>query len=92
MFFYDDSWVGIEPYGIHFKDFGFDGIIKCVFHGYEARLCSGVDVKIHELRLHPYLFPTGVDGSPSFLEGGNPKKRCTEILAVSKTGNSACSG
>ena len=72
--FYDDSWVGIEPYGIHFKDFGFDGIIKCVFHGYEARLCSGVDVKIHELRLHPYLFPTGVDGSPSFLEGGNPKK------------------
>ncbi len=72
--FYDDSWVGMEPYGAHFTDIGFDGIIKCVFNGYEARLCSGVDTKVHELRLHPYLFPTGVDGSPSFLEGGNPAK------------------
>ena len=24
--FYDDSWVGVEPYGPHFKDFGFDGV------------------------------------------------------------------
>lgn len=71
--FYDDSWVGIEPYGERFGEFGFDGIIKCVFSGYEARLCSGVQTKVHELRLHPYLFPTGVDGSPSFLEGGDPK-------------------
>lgn len=72
--FYDDSWVGIEPYGERFEEFGFDGIIKCVFNGYEARLCSGVRTNVHELRMHPYLFPTGVDGSPSFLEGGNPKK------------------
>lgn len=72
--FYDDSWVGIEPYGKRFGEFGFDGIIKCVFSGYEARLCSGVKANVHELRLHPYLFPTGVDGSPSFLEGGNPKE------------------
>lgn len=71
--FYDDSWVGMEPYGEHFEEFGFDGIIKCVFSGFEARLCSGVKTKVHELRMHPYLFPTGVDGSPSFLEGGNPK-------------------
>ena len=55
--FYDDSWVGIEPYNGRFKEFGFDGLIKCVFSGYEARLCSGVDVPTHELRLHPYLFP-----------------------------------
>ena len=47
-------------------------IIKAVFSGFEARLCGGVNVSTHELRLHPYLFPTGVDGSPSFLEGGNP--------------------
>lgn len=72
--FYDDSWVGIEPYGKRFDEFGFDGIIKCVFSGYEARLCSGVKTDVHELRLHPYLFPTGVDGSPSFLAGGNPKE------------------
>ena len=29
--FYDDSWVGIEPYKEEFKEFGFDGLIKCVF-------------------------------------------------------------
>lgn len=72
--FYDDSWVGLEPYGPWFRKIGFDGIIKCVFSGYEVRLCSGVEADVHEIRLHPYLFPTGVDGSPSFLEGGNPKK------------------
>ncbi len=54
--FYDDSWVGVEPYKPEFKEFGFDGLIKCVFSGYEARLCAGVDVDVHELRLHPYLF------------------------------------
>ncbi len=71
--FYDDSWVGIEPYGPHFAEFGFDGIIKCVFSGFEARLCSGVQgVKTHELRLHPYLFPVGLGGLPTFMEGGNP--------------------
>lgn len=70
--FYDDSWVGIEPYKPEFKEFGFDGLIKCVFSGYEARLCSGVDVETHELRLHPYLFPVGLGGAPTFMEGGNP--------------------
>lgn len=70
--FYDDSWVGVEPYSKRFKEFGFDGIIKCVFSGYEARLCSGVDVPTHELRLHPYLFPVGLGGAPTFMEGGNP--------------------
>ena len=76
--FYDDSWVGIEPYNSRFKEFGFDGIIKCVFSGFEARLCSGVSAKIHELRLHPYLFPTGVNGSPSFSEGGHPEKEAMD--------------
>ncbi len=70
--FYDDSWVGVEPYSKRFKDFGFDGLIKCVFNGYEARLCAGADVETHELRLHPYLFPTGLGGQPTFTEGGNP--------------------
>lgn len=72
--FYDDSWIGLEPYGERFCEFGFDGLIKCVFSGYEARLCAGVDVPIHELRLHPYLFPVGLGGAPTFQEGGNPTK------------------
>lgn len=70
--FYDDSWVGIEPYNERFEEFGFDGLIKCVFSGFEARLCSGVKVDTHEIRLHPYLFPVGLGGAPTFMEGGNP--------------------
>lgn len=70
--FYDDSWVGVEPYLPTFQEFGFDGLIKCVFSGYEARLCSGVEVETHELRLHPYLFPVGLGGLPTFMEGGDP--------------------
>ena len=70
--FYDDSWVGVEPTNDRFQEFGFDGLIKCVFSGYESRLCSSVDVPVHELRLHPYLFPVGLGGAPTFKEGGNP--------------------
>lgn len=70
--FYDDSWVGVEPYNGRFGEFGFDGLIKCVFSGYEARLCAGVEVPAHELRLHPYLFPVGLGGAPTFAEGGDP--------------------
>jgi beta-D-galactosyl-(1->4)-L-rhamnose phosphorylase len=70
--FYDDSWVGVEPYNDRFQEFGFDGLIKCVFSGFEARLCSGVKVDTHEIRLHPYLFPVGLGGAPTFAEGGNP--------------------
>ena len=70
--FYDDSWVGIEPYNGRFQEFGFDGLIKCVFSGFEARLCAGVEVPVHELRLHPYLFPVGLGGAPTFMEGGTP--------------------
>ena len=70
--FYDDSWIGTEPYHPRYKEFGFDGLIKCVFSGYEARLCAGVPVETHELRLHPYLFPVGLGGVPTFKKGGNP--------------------
>lgn len=71
--FYDDSWVGTEPWGENFEKFGFDGLIKCVFNGFECRLCAGVKtVKTHEIRLHPYLFPVGLGGAPTFSEGGNP--------------------
>jgi len=69
--FYDDHWVGVEPYGPRFADFGFDGLIKCVFNAFEVRKCSGAPgVKTHELRLHPYLFPTGLKGEPTFQVGG----------------------
>jgi beta-D-galactosyl-(1->4)-L-rhamnose phosphorylase len=71
--FYDDHWVGTEPCGDRYKDFHFDGLIKCVFNAFEVRLCSGVQgVKTKELRLHPYLFPTGLKGEPTFMEGGDP--------------------
>lgn len=70
--FYDDSWVGMEPYGAYFSDIGFDGVIKCVFSGYECRLCAGVPAPTHELRFHPYLFPVGLGGLPTFAEGGDP--------------------
>ena len=76
--FYDDTWVGMEPYGERFASIGFDGIIKCVFSGYEARLCSGVPAKTHEIRLHPYLFPVGLGGAPTFMEGGNPTRDAAE--------------
>lgn len=76
--FYDDSWVGIEPYNKRFKEFGFDGIIKCVFNGFEVRLCADVPTETHEIRLHPYLFPTGLGGLPTFSEGGNPTKDARE--------------
>lgn len=72
--FYDDSWIGLEPWNGHFHEFGFDGLIKCVFNAFEARLCAGVNVPVHELRLHPYLFPTGLTGEPTFSPGGHPDK------------------
>ena len=72
--FYDDSWVGMEPYGKYFASIGFDGLIKCVFSGFECRLCAGAPAPTHELRFHPYLFPVGLGGLPTFAEGGHPEK------------------
>jgi beta-D-galactosyl-(1->4)-L-rhamnose phosphorylase len=71
--FYDDHWIGVEPYSERFHEFGFDGLIKCVFNAFEVRKCAhATGVKTHELRLHPYLFPTGLKGEPTFKAGGNP--------------------
>ncbi|MDR2183164.1 MAG: 1,3-beta-galactosyl-N-acetylhexosamine phosphorylase [Clostridiales bacterium] len=70
--FYDDSWVGMEPYNGHFEEFGFDGLIKCVFSGYEVRLCADVPVPMREIRFHPYLFPVGLGGAATFSPGGQP--------------------
>ena len=71
--FYDDHWVGVEPSSPRFREFGFDGLIKCVFNAFEVRLCAHAKgVTTHELRLHPYLFPTGLKGEPTFQAGGNP--------------------
>ena len=70
--FYDDCWIGMEPYNGHFEEFGFDGIIKCVFSGYEIRLCANVKAPVHEIRFHPYLFPVGLGGAPTFSPGGSP--------------------
>jgi beta-D-galactosyl-(1->4)-L-rhamnose phosphorylase len=63
----------MEPQSEAFQTIGFDGIIKCVFSGFEVRLCNAVPGGLtHELRLHPYLFPVGLGGAPTFKEGGNP--------------------
>ena len=72
--FYDDSWIGMEPYNGNFQQMNFDGLIKCVFSGFEARLCADVPVPVHEIRLHPYLFPVGLGGAPTFAEGGDPSR------------------
>ena len=72
--FYDDSWVGMEPSGKYFASVGFDGLIKCVFSGFECRLCAEAEVPVHELRFHPYLFPVGLGGLPTFSEGGQPER------------------
>ncbi|MBE5939760.1 MAG: 1,3-beta-galactosyl-N-acetylhexosamine phosphorylase [Lachnospiraceae bacterium] len=72
--FYDDSWIGVEPYSPEFAKIGFDGLIKCVFNGFETRLCGeNPYIETKEIRLHPYLFPTGLTGEPTFAPGGNPK-------------------
>ena len=71
--FYNDHWIGIEPTLERFKEFKFDGIIDGIFSGFETRkVASTKHVDIKELRLHPYLFPTGVNGAGTFIEGGNP--------------------
>ncbi len=75
--FYNDHWVGMEPYSDRFKDLDLDGIIDGIFSGFEARKVANTPhVKVRELRMHPYFFPTGVNGAPSFLEGGNPTLEC----------------
>lgn len=71
--FYDDHWVGVEPSSPRFREFGFDGLIKCVLNAIEVGLCAhSTGVKTHGLRLHPYFFPTGLKGVPTFKAGGNP--------------------
>ena len=44
-----------------------------MFNAFEVRLCAHArGVRTHELRLHPYLFPTGLKGEPTFKPGGHP--------------------
>jgi len=83
--FYDDHWIGVEPYSPRFAEFGFDGIIKCVFNAFEVRLCSGVrGVSTREIRLHPYLFPTGLKGEPTFAPGGDPGRDARNYWMVAR--------
>jgi len=75
--FYNDHWIGLEPTDPRFVNIGFDGIIDGIFSGFEARKVSATPgVNVREIRLHPYFFPTGVNGAPSFLPGGNPTLEC----------------
>ena len=74
--FYNDHWIGMEPYSERFKDLDLDGIVDGIFSGFEARKVADTRVEVRELRLHPYFFPTGVNGAPSFMEGGDPTLEC----------------
>jgi len=75
--FYNDHWIGTEPNSEKFKNFNFDGIIDGIFSGFEARKVAGTKyVDVREIRLHPYFFPTGVNGARTFVEGGNPTLEC----------------
>ena len=33
-----------------------------------------MDAPVHEVRLHPYLFPVGLGGAPTFSGNGDPKR------------------
>ncbi|HSH10053.1 MAG TPA: 1,3-beta-galactosyl-N-acetylhexosamine phosphorylase N-terminal domain-containing protein, partial [Oceanipulchritudo sp.] len=75
--FYNDHWIGLEPTLPGFARMGFDGIIDGIFSGFEARkVAETAGVSVREIRMHPYFFPTGVNGEPSFLPGGNPTREC----------------
>jgi hypothetical protein len=64
--FYNDHWIGLEPTDPRFVNIGFDGVIDGIFSGFEARKVAATPgVSVRELRLHPYFFPTGVNGAPS---------------------------
>lgn len=83
--FYDDHWIGMEPYSPRFAGIGFDGIIKCVFNAFEVRLCAGVPAGgTKEIRLHPYLFPTGLKGEPTFAPGGDPATDAQRYWVVAR--------
>ena len=83
--FYDDHWIGVEPYSPRFAEIGFDGVIKCVFNAFEVRLCAGVSgVATREIRLHPYLFPTGLKGEPTFAPGGDPGRDARNYWMVAR--------
>lgn len=75
--FYNDHWLGLEPNEPIFEKCKFDGMIDGIFNAFESRKVSATrGVQVKELRLHPYFFPTGVNGAPSFLPGGNPTLEC----------------
>jgi beta-D-galactosyl-(1->4)-L-rhamnose phosphorylase len=75
--FYNDHWLGLEPNEAKFEKCKFDGMIDGIFNAFESRKVSATrGVSVRELRLHPYFFPTGVNGAPSFLPGGNPTLEC----------------
>ena len=85
--FYDDHWIGVEPNSPRFAEFGFDGLIKCVFDAFEVRLCAHArGVRVHELRLHPYLFPTGLKGEPTFQAGGHPARDAARFWNAARRG------
>ncbi len=85
--FYDDQWIGVEPNSPRFAEFGFDGLIKCVFNAFEVRLCAHArGVQTHELRLHPYLFPTGLKGEPTFQPGGRPARDARNFWSDARRG------
>lgn len=67
MMFLGDNWIGVEPYGPHFKDAGLDAVVGSVGNAATCRLIADIPhVKYTEGRFLPYFFPDvfNEDGDP----------------------------
>lgn len=65
--FWGDHWVGVEPYGEHYKNMGLDIHIGACEDGVALRRLADCPVDgCKEIRLYPYFFPD------VFQEGGDP--------------------
>ena len=65
--FLGDNWIGVEPYGPHFKDAGLDAVVGSVGNAATCRLIADIPhVKYTEGRFLPYFFPDvfNEDGDP----------------------------
>lgn len=67
MMFLGDNWMGVEPYGPHFKDTGIDAVVGSVGSAATTRMIADIPhLKYTEGRLLPYFFPD------VFRPGGDP--------------------
>ncbi len=79
MMFLGDHWIGMEPFGEHFKSVGLDSVVGSVGNGQTLRLISDIEgIKYSEGRFLPYFFPD------SFYEGADPVIEAKENWVVAR--------